>query len=213
MRNIPFILTGYNQSYDWAKEFTDDILIYDRGEDKSFSTGYEHVVHTENVGNVDYDKLCYLVDNYDSLPERFVWGKANMFKYVTREEFEEALDADGFQPLLTKSHRTYSDTFGVVCDYWGRWYRERNDNWYFGQHSSKYVSSFGEWARLFGLPNPPMIPFAPGGNYVLTRKRVHKYARDFYENMASYLPYQTLPAEAHCAERSYGLIWGEDLLQ
>lgn len=203
------ILINYNFIPDptWIG---DDYLIYDRSDD-----GVDHlkdfdpakIIRTENRGQVDLDKLNYLVDNYDDLPEVFLWGKTNLFKYITKEEYDEVKDNKAFTPLLTKNHKTYLDNNGAVCYYAAGIYYERNDNWYFNEFQSKYVNSYAEWAKIFQLPNPSYIPFAPGGNYILTRERVHKYSRDFYEHMARLLPYCREPVEAQCAERSYYNIW------
>jgi len=202
------VLVNYNFTPD--KEWIgDDYLIYDRSDD-----GVDHlvdfdpakIIKTDNMGQVDYDKLNYLINNYDNLPEVFLWGKTNLFKYITPEEYEKVKDNQFFTPLLTQTHSTYSDRNGVVCDYFASMYRERADSWFFGQLASKYVVDWNEWTRLFMMPNPNYIPFAPGGNYILTKEKVHKYSVDYYKKMASLLPYAREPAEAACAERSYFLI-------
>lgn len=203
------ILVNYNFTPTWLLESDLDYLIYDRSDSKEYLKNFpqERIIYTENMGNVDYDKLCYIIDNYDDLPDVFLWGKTNLFKYITEEEYEIVSNNKGFTPLLTKNHKTYSDRNGIVCRYEGEWYTERNDSWYFGEFQSKYVNNWSEWAHMFYLPSPMYIPFAPGGNYLLTREIVHKYSRDYYEKMASTLPYCQLPVEAQCAERSYGLMW------
>lgn len=201
------ILVNYNFTPD--KEWIgDDYLIYDRSDD-----GVDHliefdqskIIKTENVGNVDYDKLCYLIDNYDNLPEVFLWGKTNLFKYITNEEYEKVKDNQEFTPLLTQNHKTYSDNVGPVCYYSARIYNERNPLIY--QNSYKYFRDYGEFAHKFFLPNPLYIPFAPGGNYILTKERVHRYSRDFYISLARILPYAREPLEAQFCERSYYNIW------
>jgi hypothetical protein len=203
------VLVNYNFTPDpmWIG---DDYLIYDRSDD-----GIDHlkdfdptkIIKTENIGQVDFDKLNYLIDNYDNLPEVFLWGKTNLFKYITPEEYDKVKDNTTFTPLLTSHHKTYSDNLGWVCYYQHGIYYERNNNWYFGSFPSKYVNLFKEWADNLQLPSPNYIPFAPGGNYILTRDTVYKYAKDFYIKMADALPYAQEPVEAQCAERSYYLMW------
>lgn len=203
------VLINYNFTPD--KEWIgNDYIIYNRSDD-----GVDHlkdfdqtkIIKTENVGQVDYDKLSYLIDNYDNLPEIFLWGKTNLFKYITKPEYEQVKDNSIFTPLLTKEHKTYGDNNGIVNYYSASIYWERNDNWFFNMFPAKYVSSFNEWASTFNLTTPPYIPFAPGGNYILTKERVHKYSIDYYIKMRDTLPYCREPVEAQCAERSYYLMW------
>lgn len=204
------ILVNYNftPTKDWIGE---DYIIYDRSDD-----GIDHltefdpakIIKTENVGQVDFDKLNYLIDNYYNLPDVFLWGKTNLFKYITKDEYYKVKDNTTFTPLLTQTHSIYSDNNGAVNYYSGGMYHERNDNWFFTNASSKYVKTFNEWCHGFYLPIQSYVPFPPGGNYILTKETVHKYARDYYIKMAEMLPYCREPVEAWCAERSYQLMWG-----
>jgi hypothetical protein len=207
------LLVNYNYDPTWLKDyyFKIDPIIVDRSDDgvERDLTKYGAVYRTKNMGDVDYDKLGYLVEFYDSLPEVFLWGKSNIFKYVDKDYLDKALDEGVFKPLLKLDHKTYSDKYGEVCRYAGEIYEERADSWYFNNPAlaTKDFRSWEEWAWKFGLPQRAFIPFAPGGNYILTRERVHRYSKDFYEEMRNTLPYAMHPAEAHAAERSYYLLW------
>lgn len=206
------IAVNYNFTPDWIPEFTDDYLIFDRSDSPDYTRNLDpdKVVKTKNIGNVDYDKLLYLVDNYDNLPETFLWIKTNLFKFITPEEFNLVKNNKDFTPLLTQYHLCYTDEQGWVNFYDEHgMYHERNNSWYLNtEHRPKYIESFNEWAEIHMLPkNLAYLPFAPGGNYILTSEKVRKYSRDYYENMASMLDWSQLPGEAQCAERSYYLMW------
>lgn len=201
---------NYNFTPDWIKDSGLDYVIYDRSDSKEYLKDFpqDRIIYTKNVGNADYDRLSYLVDNYHNLPEVFLWSKTNLFKYISEEEWEQVKDSKEFTPLLTKNHKTYDDQFGPVCFYdENGMFNERNDSWYTGSHYAMNIPNYHEFARVFFLPDPAYIPFAPGGNYILTREAVHKRGRDFYEEMMSVLPYCQLPGEAHMCERSYYSIW------
>lgn len=203
------VLVNYN--FTPAKEWIgEDYLIYDRSDDgidhlKDFDSS--KIIKTENIGQVDFDKLNYLIDNYDNLPEVFLWGKTNLFKYITPEEYEKLKENRFFTPLLTQNHRTYTDNNGWVCFYKENIYHERNNSWYLDVFPCKHFASYGEFAQDFQLPNPPYLPFAPGGNYILTREKVRLYSIDYYKRLASILPYAREPAEAQMCERSYFNLW------
>ncbi len=202
------ILVNYNftPEKDWLG---DDYLIYDRSDSKEWLKDFpqDKIVYTENVGNADYDRLCYLIDNYHDLPDVFLWSKSNLFKYISKEEYELVKDNQFFTPLLTMNHQQKMDRNGWICYYAMGIYWECNDNWYLNQFLPKYFQSYNEFARAFQLQTPPYIPFAPGGNYILTRETVHRYGLDYYKKLASILPYCQLPAEAQMVERAYYSIW------
>ena len=202
------ILVNFNFTPDWLKKSELDYFIIDQSDSKEYLKDFpqERIEYVKNIGNIDYAKLSWLINNYDELPDVFLWGKTNLFKYISEEEWKE-IDKTKFTPLLTKNHKTYSDKFGVVCYYAddGLYY-ERNDDWYVQQFSHKF-DSYRDWCQYMLLPSPNYIPFPPGGNFILTKERVHRYARDFYIKMANTLPHSQLPAEAHFCERTYYSIW------
>ncbi len=192
------ILTHWEGDWEWVKEFTDDFFIYNRSEEE-----LPNSVKRENVGDADYDRLSYIVDNYNSLPDVFLLSKSNLFKYITPQEFDLVKNTTEFTPLLTQNHKVYEP----VCRYENGIYCEINNSWYLGSVPSKYFQSYGEFAKAFNLPNPDYLRFAPGGNYILTRERVHRYGIDFYEELRSILPYCQRPGEAHMIERTYYTLW------
>lgn len=199
---MKYILVSYNNDPTWIKEYTDDWLIYDRSE---APFDFPNTIQTENMGQVDYDKLGYLIDNYDNLPDVFLWGKTNLWKSISEEEFDLVKDNQVFTPLLTQHHQTYSDGAGEVCYYKEGMYYERN-TMMFGL-PFKYAETFPEWAKVFNLPELDYIPFPPGGNYILTKETVHKHPRELYVKMRNMLPHAREPVEAQFCERSYYLLW------
>ena len=204
------ILVNYNYTPTWLLKSDLDWFMHDRSNSKEYLKDFpqERIKYTENIGNVDYDKLTYLVENYDSLPDRFLWGKSNLFKYIYEDEWGEIKDKKEFTPVLTQRHQCYGDAQGPICFYQNHLYFERNNSWYLNVVKPKEVKSWGDWAKIFNLPNPKYIPFAPGGNYILTKGIVHKFPKGFYDKMRKMLGYSRLPGEAQLAERSYYLMWG-----
>ena len=199
-------LVNYNYTPTWLLTSGLDYIIHDRSDNKDYLKDFpqDKIVYEENIGNVDFPKLSYLVENYDSLPDVFLWSKTNLFKYITPEEYEKVKDNKVFTPLLSQNHRTYSDDKGVVCYYKDGMYYERNP---LISGSGKYFLSYPEFAKALGLPNPDYLPFAPGGSYILTRETVHKYPKESYMKMRDLLDYTKLPLEAYFCERAYYTLW------
>lgn len=205
------ILINYQFTPTWLLDYPElDYFIIDQSEDKEWLKDFpqERIAYVKNEGNVDYQKLVFLVDTYDHLPDVFLWGKTNLFKYVDEKTFKKALKKGEFCPLLKKDHNTYSDKFGVVCKYNDDgMYEERHDNWYVQQFKT-YFPTLNDYASYLGIKSlGGYIPFNPGGNFLLTKERVHRYAQDFYIRMAESLPHSQLPCEAQFCERLYYTLW------
>lgn len=210
------VLVNYRCDPEWLKDYPElDVTIYDRSDDgiERNLTQYGKVIRTPNLGDVDHDKLTWLIENYHDLPEVFLWGKTNLFKYCDEGDFKKSVLKSDFTPLLKYDHRIYSDVYGEVNRYVGTahglMYAERADSWFFnaGLDNKGNFKNWHEWAYAFRLPIEPFIPFAPGGNYILTREKVLKHSRDLYEEMRDTLDYAMHPVEAHCCERSYYYLW------
>lgn len=194
---MKYVLTHFQGDWKWVEEYTNDYLIYNRSDED-----IPNSIRRANLGDADYDRLSYIVDNYYHLPDLFLLSKANLFKYITKEEFD-ALEKTDFTPLLTQHHKVYEP----VCRYTNGIYEEINNSWYLSSVPSRYFSNYGTFAEYFGLPNPDYLQFAPGGNYILTRERVQRHSLDFYNELRSILSYTQRPGEAHMIERSLYNLW------
>lgn len=204
---MKFVLINYNFDPSWVKSYTDDYLIYDRSDQVPFNfidwdENLEHTIITQNIGNADFDRLTYLIDNYESLPEVFLLAKSNLFKFITPEEFALVKDNKVFTPLLTQGHKVYEP----VCRYTNGIYEEINNSWYSSAFERKF-DTYNDWAKYLDLPTPKALQFAPGGNYILTKDTVHKWSKEFYIKMRETLRHSKLPAEAHYLERTYYTLW------
>ena len=195
---MKFIISTYNQDTDWAKKYSDDIVIYDRSYHK-----VEGSIPVENIGSDIYDKFTYIIDNYDNLPEIAVYTKANLFKYITPQEFEEKLKTGKFEPLLTKEH----DTYMPVCFYHDGMYNEINDRWYMANHTCKHLGVADELFDLLGLTGKEYLEFAPGSNYILKKENILQRSKEFYQKLRSYLEHDVYPGEAQIMERGLYYLW------
>lgn len=199
---MKYVVSRYNQPIEWLSDYTEECIIYDRSEDK-----IKWAIPTENIGSDIYDKFTFIIDYYDDLPEVAVYTKANLFKYISEEEFKGVCNNGYYTPLLTKHHKTYSDQFGQVCFYKDGIYWERNNMWYLGAHSPKSIEAALELMGWLKIKEMFYVPFAPGSNYILTRENIRKHPREFYKKLRSYLEWDKYPGEAMVMERGLHTLW------
>jgi hypothetical protein len=197
---MKYIVSRFNHDIDWLKDYTDDVVMYDRSEKP-----LKNSIVVPNLGTDIYDKFTYIIDNYDNLPDVAVYTKANLFKYMPKEEFDLVKDNKTFTPLLTKNHKVYADDDGPVCFYDNQgMYNERNNFWYLYPHPAKFapifVDQFKMKERLFNA-------FAPGSNYILPKENILKHPKELYEKLRSCLDWDVYPGDAQLLERNLYYLW------
>ena len=202
---MKYVVSRFNHDISWLGGYTDDVVLYDRSEIPA-----EGAIVVPNIGSDLFDKFTFIIDNYDNLPEVAVYTKANLWKYITEEEFEEVKDNKTFTPLLTMKHHTYSDEKGVVCFYSkDGMYNERNDYFYLKPHPAKYAK---EIIDIFGMDKRQYNAFAPGSGYILTKQDILRHSRQGYVKLRSFLDWDVYPGDAQLLERNLYYLWGTDII-
>ncbi len=195
---MKYILSRYNHDISWLKDYTDDYVIYDRSE-----IPVKEAIVMPNIGSDIYDKLTYIIDNYDNLPDIAIYTKANIFKYISKGEFDLIKDNKTFTPILTQNHPVREG----VSYYKDGMYYEINNSDYIKMHPTRHFNLFPDFAKAIGIDSPKYLPFAPGSNYIIPRENILKHSRDFYVKLRSYLMAEGYPGEAMFLERSLYLLW------
>ncbi len=195
---MKFIISRYNHDMAWMKDYNADFVIYDRSE-----VPMENSIKVKNVGSDIYDKFTYIIDNYNNLPDVAIYTKANIFKYITKEEFDKIKDNKTFTPIHTMHHKTvmpiaYYRDDGMYC--------ETNNRWFLIGLRTRHV---GDYDKLIGhkWKDQRYKPFSPGSNYILPKENILKYPKGFYEELRSFLDYDVYPGEAFLIERDLYNIW------
>ncbi len=218
IKNNFLMVSNYNADISWILDYTDDYIIYDRSDTDEWIQPFDQtkVKKVKNIGWDIYDKFTYIIDNYDNLPDSMIMTKGNIFKYISREEFDGICDNPFFTPIFTKHHKTYMP----ACFYdENGMFNEINNSWYLNDLKTKYFNSYNGFARHFGFPTPKYLKFAPGSNYIITKENILWYPKEFYRRLRDCVSYGPLPGEAQIIERSLYTMWsnkitlGKDALQ
>ena len=194
---MKYVVSRYNQDISWLSSYTDDYVLYDRSEEP-----IEGSIKVANIGSDLLDKFGFIVDNYEALPDVAVYTKANLFKYITPEEFDAVKDNKTFTPLLTQYHKVYEP----ICRYNADgMYEEINNLWFLGAHPVKHDPY--ELMDLLGTRNQEYVQFAPGSNYILPKENILKHSKEFYAKILTYIDYDRYPGECQILERALYTLW------
>lgn len=203
------MVSNYNADISWILDYTNNYIIYDRSDTDEWIKQFDSkkVIKSPNIGWDIYDKLTYIIDNYNNLPNVIILVKGNIFKYISKEEFDEDCNNEKFTPLLTKHHQTKMP----ICFYSeDGLYNEINNSWYLHKFPTKYFNSYNQFIENFNLKKQDYIKFAPGSNYIVTKNDIQKHPKSFYEKLRCCVDYSTLPGEAQIIERFLWTLWSCD---
>ena len=201
---MKFVVSRYNHDMEWIKEYAkpDEIVLYDRSE-----VPLEGAIIVPNIGSDWFDKFSFICDNYDNLPDVAVYTKANLFKYISKEEFDELKDRKTFTPLLTQKHATYGSQGVDICFYQDGLYFEINNFWYLNEYPVRDETAIKELSQMLGISGLSYLPFAPGSSYIVPKANILKYNKSFYEKLRWYLSWTRYPGEAQIIERGIFTAW------
>lgn len=192
-----WIISRYNHDVSYLGEYTNDFIMYDRSE-TPFND--PRVIKVPNIGTDIYDKFTFIIDNYDDLPDVAIYTKANIYKYISKEEFDAMRDNKTFTPILTQHHKTYLP----VCWYENGLYCERNDYWYLNTYPAKFAD---EIIKFFKMDEREYNAFAPGSNYILPKENILKHPKETYKMLRSFLDWTRYPGDAQLIERNLYYLW------
>lgn len=210
-----FLVSRYEQDVNWVQEYAPSMILYDRSDEPIPGS-----IIVSNLGTDIADKLHFIITNYSNLPPVMIYTKANLFKYITKEEFDQVKNNSFFTPLLTKNHKEikydgteeYVKRHGTdknVSYYQNGIYYEINNFWFLNEYPCKY---FNEIRKIFKMDEREYNAFAPGSNYILTKEDIQKHPIDLYIKLYNFLIWAVYPGEAQLLERNLFYLWGTDII-
>lgn len=199
---MKYVISRFNHDIDWLAEYTADYILYDRSEQPA-----EKAIVVPNLGSNIFDYFTFIIDHYDNLPAVAVYCKANLFKYISKQEFDQVKDNKVFTPLLTQNHETKMAHWNPNLPFSfyseGMYYEMNNQvQWLYTTKCNPY-----ELMAKLGIRDMRYVPFAPGANYILPKTNILKHSKDFYKELREYLAYDVYPPEAYIMERGLYTLW------
>jgi len=199
------IISCFEEDFDWIKDYTDNYLIYNKGE----PIDDLHVINTENIGNNQRDIFKFIYDFYDNLPELMAFIQADPFDHCKKEIFDKLIYNISFTPLEFYGS-TPANSLEKRSDDGG--FMEHNNSWYIKAVNATYgvvcqYSSFDQFMKKFfsNYIHVDWIRFSPGSQYIIEKRQAKYYSRVFWKKLMDELP-RNYMSEGHIIERALWLI-------
>jgi hypothetical protein len=197
-----FILSRYNEDVSWVKDYTDDYIVYNKGEKLPADI---KSLPMENIGGNQRDIFYFIYNNYENLPDAMLFVQAFPFDHCNKEKFEKIMYNKFFTPLESYEHIEENgyqkkDTSGG--------FMERNNSWYIAAHNRTYkqscrYDSFDQFMNSIfkNYKHLDWIRFAPGSQYIIEKRQALFYSKKFWSYLMDVINKKNT-TEAHIIERS-----------
>jgi hypothetical protein len=185
------VVARYNECVEWTKQFP-NIIIYNKGQ--NLNNDYNEVL-LNNVGREGHTYYKYICDNYENLSDYtiFLQGRpfdhspnilSNLNKYINNKEL--SIDFE-----FLSEHIIYSSLDLEYSRFW----------------QCKNIHK--NWEIVFGVnseENQECI-FGCGAQFIVSKNKILKNTKEFYENIVKMLEYTIHPLEGHDIERFHKYIF------
>jgi len=201
-----FVISNWKNNCSWIEEYTNRYIIYDKS--NTLPDG-DKIIRIDNVGHNIYDCFHFITNNYDSLPEITFFGQGLVWDHCKRETFDKLIYNTEFTPIEDYAHVAESYAHRKAPD--GN-YTEINSSWYLllppPYEHRKYHAYDQFMNEMFtDYTHVDWIRFSPGAQYVVPKRNILKYSKEFYMKLMSLVDYAQYTMEAHLLERALFYIF------
>jgi Protein of unknown function (DUF3431) len=179
---MKLVIARYNEDISWSDGY--DRIIYNKG--AAIDAPY---VVLPNVGREAHTYLTHIIENYDTLDEYtlFLQGWPNDHTTDVGKEIER-LEKE-------KPEFSYISRQFIECNLSGC-----------RHHPGLPIRQVYEY--LFQTVRDDFtFEFGQGAQFMVSRNRIHRYPRLFYERALELVKYEVNPLGAYVLERLWGLIF------
>jgi hypothetical protein len=193
---MKIIVSRYNEDISWTKDLS-NVCIINKGNDQVIT---EHeVMNYDNVGREGHTYYKYIVDNYDSLDEYFVFLQGYPFDHSPN--IMHNLEVVKNYLLEHKESFCYLSENVIPTNLAGDpHFREG------------YLPMKEVYYYLFNEKKTNLdIMFGAGAQFMVSRELIMRRPKEFYQKIVDLLGYHSNPVEGHVIERFHRLIFAPDV--
>jgi hypothetical protein len=187
---MKILVARYNENIEWTSQFA-NVVIYNKGTKLENNYNHEEIM-LENVGREGHTYYRYICDNYDNLDDYIIFLQGYPFDHCPGIIYLIISIALSYQFHL---HKLYFD-FKFLSDIVDEKVPYQSD------HKESYEKIFNE-----ELKDGDTFTFGHGALFIVSRDRILKRPKSFYENIVNILSYDSNPYEGYCVERYHNKIF------
>ena len=198
---MELVVARYLEDLSWLGNIPPQIRasVYDKSGQRSTPVA-PNTQYLENVGREAHTYLHHIVARYETLAPITVFCQGKPFDHAF--DFRKTLRAlvEGKTPIpdfFWLGHLADTDSpDGILFKTWSK------------NETGEGLDLSGFHRALFGFDGPPEYSFFGGAQFIVTRERIQFRPREWYQNALGIS--SEFPEAAHCFERTWDRIFGEE---
>jgi hypothetical protein len=211
-----FVISNYNvDPYSLAK-YAKNYVIYDQSDDTRIIKLNKRrkdprIIPYPNTGHNHIVFFKYIIDNYDNLPEMVAFLKGNIIgRHVTQTFWDKNYNNNHYTFLWDDPN--FIDKEKIAYSLYSGHFIERNNSWYVTHSKHRYFTNFNQLISFFYDIDkfPEFNLFAPGGCYIVEKRRILRNPISFYEGLVRIMEYEFFPSEVWMVERMMNIVFDSD---
>jgi len=204
-KNYQIVVARYNENIEWLIPFKDITIVYNKG-NKDLVLNKFDTIHLENIGREGHTYLYHIINNYDNLANKtiFFQGKIDDHKILDIEDYFN--DMEGF---IGKFKLFKADDLKNYIKHFGKWKIDYEN----GNMKRSLYTPYDWIFNIIGVTNDKeFINIVWGANFSVSKELILKKPKSFYQNIIKFLDYHKNPEEGHYLERSWNMIFNNNIL-
>jgi hypothetical protein len=207
----PFIVfSTYNNSIHHLEKYAEDFVVYDQSDKLEWQKANKEYecIQKENIGHSLGNIFEYILTNWDRLPPKIAFLKANVFpRHCDREYFESKINNSHFTQFYFEKEVELKSNVNSVP--FPGFYIEVNNSWYMTKSNHHLFCSFNDLADAIFIDYQVSenVLFGPGACFLLTSDQIKKHPKELYETLRLVVSYKFFPDEAYIVERMIPMIF------
>jgi hypothetical protein len=188
---MKIVVARYKEDISWTNQYQ-NVVIYNKGS----PLGINNEIMLDNVGREGHTYYRYICDNYDNLDEYTVFLQGNPVDHYTH--IMQTLSRLEKAESINEEFRFLTDLI-------------LSSNLENCPHH-KNLPLKEVYKKLFNQEKNNMeFVFGAGALFLVSKTRILKRPKEFYEKIVKLLEYDINPIEGFVIERFHGIIFGDKI--
>ena len=203
------VISSFNNSGESLIEYGSSYSLYDQSNQIEWDEINSDLgaIKANHVGHDLNNILNFIIQNFESLPDRTAFLKANILeRHCTREYFEQNINNLTYTQFYYDQKIKPGNENDVIFP---GMYLERNDPWYVRKENHRIFCSLDQLADELFLEYTPAkyVMFSPGACFMLPKEYIIRQPKEIYEILLRISTYDFFPDEAFIVERILPMIF------